>query len=114
MADGERHTFTVCPSIITYPERPFMRKHQFVKTNCNCLRNATYLKCKFCGTVEYCSTREIRALTMEQATCASPEAPEVPRSEVFKSKLGGTFDCLSPDYETWEKEHGRCTAPNCD
>lgn len=85
-----------------------MRKHQFVKTNCNCLRNATYLKCKFCGTMEYCSPLEVRFLTEEQADCPSPDAPEVSKVDAFKGKLGGTFDCLSSDYETWEEGCPTC------
>ena len=81
-----------------------MRKHQFVKTNCNCLRNATYLTCKHCGTIEYCSIREVRMLSGEQAECSSPDAPEVSRGDAFKCKMGGTLDCLAPDYETWQQE----------
>lgn len=87
-----------------------MRKHQFVKTNCNCLRNATYLKCKFCGAMEYCGPDEVRELTVEQAECSSSLAPEVSKVDLFKSKLGGTFDCLSPDYETFEVH---CSTGDC-
>ena len=76
-----------------------MRKHEFVKTNCNCLRNATYFKCKYCGAIEYCGIKEIRALTAEQASCPSPDAPEVPKVDGFKCKMGGTLDCLAPDYD---------------
>lgn len=89
-----------------------MRKHQFVKTNCNCLRNATYLTCKHCGAIEYCSIREVRALTAEQAACSSLDAPEVSSVDAFKCKLGGTLDCLSPDYETWQHDKS-CPTGDC-
>lgn len=92
-----------------------MRKHQFVKTDCNCLRKATYLKCKHCGAMEYGSPQEVRMFSLEQATCSSPEAPEVPKVEVFKCKMGATLDCLAPDYETWSKgrEPEACIGPDC-
>ena len=89
-----------------------MRKHQFVKTNCNCLRKATYLTCKFCGTVEYCSFKEAQALSLEQATCESPNAPEVPNAVYFKARMGGSLDCLAPDYETWQDQQG-CPTGDC-
>ncbi len=81
-----------------------MKKHQFVKTDCNCAQRATYFTCKFCGTVEYCSQREIRALDALRAVCTSLEAPDVPPVEKFRTAMGGTFDCLAPDFETWEAE----------
>lgn len=87
-----------------------MRKHQFVKEDCNCVRKASYFRCKHCGAMEYKSLREIRALGSVQASCSCLEAPQVPPQEVFKGLMGGTFDCLSPDYETYaaaekEKQH---------
>lgn len=81
-----------------------MRKHQFVKQDCNCLRKATYFTCKHCGAVEYCSLDEVRALHADRATCMSENAPSVPPADAFRSKLGGCIDCLAPDYDTWDKE----------
>ncbi len=78
-----------------------MRKHQYTKEDCNCSRKATYFRCKFCNEVEYKSMGEIRRLNSTQANCESPQAPEVPPQEVFKGMLGGTFDCLAPDFETF-------------
>lgn len=81
-----------------------MKKHQFVKADCNCLRRATYFTCKYCGTVEYCSLQEIKTLNLYRATCKSDKAPDASHAEEFKSKFGGTIDCLAPDFETWEKD----------
>ncbi len=81
-----------------------MRKHQFVKEDCNCARKATYFRCKYCGAMEYKSVREIRALPAVQASCFNQEAPQVPPQDVFKGLMGGTFDCLSPDYETYSAQ----------
>ena len=78
-----------------------MRKHQFVKEDCNCTRRATYFRCKCCGTMEYSSPKYLRVLNSAQAACSSPDAPEVPPVEVFRGMLGGTFDCLAPDFETY-------------
>jgi hypothetical protein len=78
-----------------------MRKHQFVKDDCNCTRNATYFRCKFCGDVEYKSPQELRRVNHIQATCSSPDAPEVPPHEAFLGQIGGTFNCLAPDFETY-------------
>ncbi|MDR0827000.1 MAG: hypothetical protein LBN33_03855 [Desulfovibrio sp.] len=89
-----------------------MKKHQFVKTNCNCLRNATYFVCKYCGSIEYCAKHEIEALPLDMALCSSEEALEVPALDAFKGKLGGTFNCLSPDYETF-KQSDTCQGPDC-
>ena len=79
-----------------------MKKHQFVKTDCNCPRRATYFTCKHCGVVEYCGKQEIQSLDMHRAACTGKDAPEATPSETFKSRLGGTIDCLAPDYETWD------------
>ena len=87
-----------------------MKKHQCVKSDCNCVRRATYFKCKHCGTIEYCSQREIQTLDAHRATCTDPAAPEAPPTEKFKSMMGGTFDCLAPDFETWEQEQKDATA----
>lgn len=81
-----------------------MKKHQFVKQDCNCLKRATYFTCKHCGTIEYCGIDEIRTLPGNRAACSSQMAPDVPHAESFKCKLGGTLDCLAPDYATWDKE----------
>ncbi|MDR2695299.1 MAG: hypothetical protein LBC79_02845 [Deltaproteobacteria bacterium] len=80
-----------------------MRKHQFVKEDCNCTRRATYFRCKFCGTMEYISAQELRALNSAQAECASPDAPAASPQEIFRGMLGGTFDCLAPDYATYHR-----------
>ncbi len=74
-----------------------MRKHQYVKEDCNCSRKATYYRCKFCGELEYKSPRELQRLNSTQASCSSPNAPEVPAHESFKGMLGGTFDCLAQE-----------------
>lgn len=82
-----------------------MRKHQFVKVNCNCLRRATHFKCKHCGTMEYKSQAEVQALPLTQAECDSPAAPNPTAQEKFKSMLGGAFDCLAMDFESYAQEH---------
>ena len=82
-----------------------MKKHQFVKEDCNCSRKATYFRCKFCHSLEYKSPQEIRTLNSTQATCTSPEALAVPPHEAFKGLLGGTFDCLAPDFETYYRDN---------
>lgn len=74
-----------------------MRKHQFVKEDCKCVKRATNWICKFCGTREYKSLPEIRRLPPHQAECEHPDAPQVSPDERFKSFLGGTFDCLGPE-----------------
>lgn len=81
-----------------------MKKHQFVKSDCNCMRKATYFTCKHCGTVEYCGLEEIRTLDAYRAACTGEGAPEATPAEAFKSKMGGGVDCLAPDYETWERD----------
>lgn len=81
-----------------------MRKHQFIKSDCNCPRRATYFTCRHCGAVEYGGKDEIRRLPAHQATCTSSEAPEAAPAEVFKSRIGGTFDCLAPDWDTWAQD----------
>lgn len=81
-----------------------MKKHQFIKADCNCPRRATYFTCRHCGVMEYCGKQEIQSLDMHRAACTSGEAPEATPSEMFKSRLGGTFDCLAPDYDVWNKD----------
>ena len=90
-----------------------MRKHQFVKENCQCSRKATYFRCKFCNSLEYKSPREVKILNSTQAACSSPDAPAVPPHEVFKGLLGGTFDCLAPDYETYQQKDPPADCVNC-
>ena len=90
-----------------------MRKHQFVKDDCRCSRNATYFRCKFCREVEYKSPRELQRLNNTQATCFSPDAPEVPKKDVFMGLIGGTFDCLAPDYETYMQEFCKINPAAC-
>ena len=80
-----------------------MRKHQFVKEDCNCSRKATYFRCKFCHSLEYKSQRELQVLNSTQAACPSPDAPSVPPKKAFMGLLGGTFDCLAPDFETYRR-----------
>lgn len=74
-----------------------LRKHQFIKEDCNCGKRATIWICKHCGTREYRSMQEIRRLHSHQAECTHPDAPPVPPDERFKGFLGGTFDCLAPE-----------------
>jgi hypothetical protein len=81
-----------------------MRKHQFVKVKCDCFKRATNFKCKHCGTLEYKSARELRRLCKDAAQCDSPQAPQAPSAESFKGMLGGTFDCLAPDWETHSQD----------
>jgi hypothetical protein len=78
-----------------------MRKHQFVKVKCECFKRATNFKCKYCGALEYKSVQEMRRLNKSQAECDHPEAPLVQAQDVFKGLIGGTFDCLAPDFETY-------------
>ncbi|MGJ3523201.1 hypothetical protein ACR4XJ_09200 [Nitratidesulfovibrio sp. D1] len=77
-----------------------MRKHQFAKVDCNCTRRATHLKCIHCGVMEYRSLDEARRMSQGQAECPHPDAPQVPPQERFRTMMGGTLDCLAPDYDT--------------
>ena len=77
-----------------------MRKHQFAKIDCNCTRRATHLKCIFCGVMEYRSLDEARRMSLGQAECPDAAAPQVPPQEKFRAMVGGTLDCLAPDYDT--------------
>jgi hypothetical protein len=86
-----------------------MKKHQFVKTDCDCQRRATRYVCKHCGTYEYKSSGEIRKLSLVQAECTHPEAPAIPAAEKFRSRMGGAVDCLAPDYDTYMKDRGQCS-----
>ncbi len=81
-----------------------MKKHQFVKVDCNCARRATNFRCKHCGVMEYCGAREIQALDSHRASCGSPDAPDIPPAEKFRAMMGGAIDCLAPDFETWERD----------
>lgn len=93
-----------------------MRKHQFVKVDCQCMRRATHLKCKHCGAMEYRSLDEARRMTVGQAECPAPEAPEVPAQERFRAVMGGAIDCLAPDHASYaqhasQAEHARHAEP---
>ncbi|MBG0775216.1 MAG: hypothetical protein H0S85_02115 [Desulfovibrionaceae bacterium] len=88
-----------------------MRKHQFVKTDCECLKRATRFVCKHCGVMEYRSARELKALSAVQAACDHPDAPAVPPREAMRARFGGTIDCLAPDWETYMRDSGACR--NC-
>ena len=81
-----------------------MRKHKYIKSDCNCERRATYFTCRHCGAVEYAGTDELRHMETLRATCTSLEAPVVQPAEKFRSGMGGSFDCLAPDYSTGGKE----------
>lgn len=76
-----------------------MKKHQFVKADCECSRRATVFTCKHCGLMEYSSPEELRNMEALKAVCTGDSAPDADPVEAFKGKMGGTFDCLSPDYE---------------
>jgi len=80
-----------------------MKKHQYVKKDCNCRHRATKFVCKHCGAVEQCSYDEIRNLDSYRALCTGDDAPAAPPAEAFKAKIGGGFDCLAPDFETWSE-----------
>ncbi|MDL2207587.1 hypothetical protein LJB82_02565 [Desulfovibrio sp. OttesenSCG-928-M16] len=82
-----------------------MKKHQFVKHDCNCPRRATYFVCKHCGEVEHGSPEDMRCMDAYHATCISAEAPNALPGEVFKSKMGGYIDCLAPDYASWANDN---------
>jgi len=88
-----------------------MRRHQFAKADCKCLRKATYFKCVHCGVMEMLSPEEVRSLDRVRAECPSPDAPLVPPSEAFKAGFGGRLDCLAPDWETHFAEPP--PAPDC-
>lgn len=81
-----------------------MKKHQYAKQDCNCLRRATYFVCKHCGAVEFCSVDEVKTMPSSRAFCTSSDAPDVGHAECFKCRLGGTLDCLAPDFETWDRD----------
>lgn len=81
-----------------------MKKHQFIKTDCNCPRRATYFTCRHCGVIEHGSIDEIRGMSAMRAVCTGEDAPDASPVESFKSKMGGVVDCLAPDYDTWQKE----------
>ena len=74
-----------------------MRKHQFVKNDCNCDKRATYYTCVHCGGMEYAGQEEITSLDVFRATCSSPDAPMVQPAEKFKASMGGAFNCLAPE-----------------
>jgi hypothetical protein len=81
-----------------------MKKHQFVKAKCDCKHRATNFVCKHCGAREYCSYDEIRNLDTYRALCTGADAPSASPSEAFKAKMGGGFDCLAPDFDSWETD----------
>lgn len=87
-----------------------MRKHQFVKKDCACTRQATHFECKYCGTPEYRSAHELMRLTKVQAQCDHPDAPLAQPGEKFKAAMGGYFNCLATDYESYCKTSGRCAS----
>lgn len=76
-----------------------MKKHQFVKTDCNCRHRETVFKCKYCGEMEYASSEELRHLEELRAACTGGNAPEANPMEVITGRAGNGFDCLSPEYE---------------
>lgn len=55
--------------------------------------------------MEYKSKAEIQTLHINQAECKSPNAPAPSPQEKFKAILGGTFDCLAPDFEDYAKNN---------
>ena len=88
-----------------------MRKHQFAKVKCNCAQRATYFKCKHCGVVEYGDIAEMRRKEALRAVCSDPGAPMASPKEKFAASMGGTFDCLAPDYDTWDQGSSPDTEP---
>lgn len=84
-------------------EQLFMKKHQYIKKDCNCSRRATFFECRHCGLVEHSSVDDIRQMDVYHAVCTSADAPDASPTEIFKSKMGGLIDCLAPDYATWNK-----------
>ena len=89
------------------------RKHQFIKEQCDCPRRATRFICRHCKALEYLSPREIRQLSLQQARCDNPAAPEIPATELFRARLGGTVNCLAPDWETHTEIHDASECENC-
>ena len=83
-----------------------MKKHQFAKNNCNCDKRASYYSCIHCGAMEYAGADELRHLDIYRATCSAEGAPLVEPAEKFKASMGGTFDCLAPDFDTHFAEGG--------
>lgn len=83
-----------------------MKKHQFVKNNCNCDKRASYYSCIHCAAMEYASPDELMHLDIYRATCPAVGAPLVEPAEKFKASMGGTFDCLSPDFATYFVDGG--------
>ena len=79
-----------------------MKKHQFVKAKCDCKHRATTFVCKHCGVMEYCGYDELRNLDVYRALCTGADAPLASPIETFKAKMGGGFDCLAPDFDSWE------------
>ena len=54
---------------------------------------------------------EVRQMSALRATCTGEGAPEVSPVEKFKGSVGGVFDCLAPDFETWERDNkGKATS----
>jgi len=90
-----------------------MRKHQFAKADCKCLRKATYFKCVHCGAMEMLSVEEVRALDRNRALCPEAGAPLVPSGEAFKAGFGGRLNCLAPDWETHFKDAPPEDYPTC-
>lgn len=90
-----------------------MRKHQFIKEKCDCPRRATRFICRHCKALEYLSVREIRKLPLQMARCDAPEAPTIPSKELFRARMGGTIDCLAPDWETHNEVHDVDECENC-
>ena len=75
-----------------------MKKHEFVKMNCECTRRTSVYTCKHCGEMEYASPEQLRSLELLKAACTGSGAPEISALEALRGKLDGTFDCLSPDH----------------
>jgi hypothetical protein len=81
-----------------------MKKHQYVKVKCDCTHRATNFVCKYCDAMEHGSYDEIRNLDVYRALCTGADAPLSSPVEMFKAKMGGGFDCLAPDFDSWEKK----------
>lgn len=91
-----------------------MRKHQFAKADCKCLRKATYFKCVHCGAMEMLSPDEVRSLDKARAACPAATAPQAAPSEAFRAGFGGRVDCLAPDWETRFADAPPADCPTCE
>lgn len=76
-----------------------MKKHQFVKVDCDCPHRETLFTCKHCGEMEYASPEQMRRLDAFHAACTGENAPSADLMEILGAQNGGAFDCLAQEQE---------------